>query len=399
MCRNCRWGNNSPERSDWEDIAVNRNTDRIQTTHVGSLPRPDDLTRMMYDVIDNKPVDKSLLSKRVSEAVREVVEKQRAAGVDIVSDGEMSKTGFSNYVVQRFSGFGERGQMMLSDMADVPLLTQKMFSEEGGQHVVMPVVNGPIELRDPEAVKVDIANLKSALGSLNPDNAFIPAVTPGQMLFNFANRYYPSREAYLEAAAKALRPEYQAIIDAGFNLQLDSPDLAMHHHGSTDGPIELSDYIPLSIEALNEATRGLPPEKMRLHLCWGNYAGPHHYDVALSEIIEPIIKTTTASFISFVAANPRHEHEYEVWNDVQLPDDKVIMPGVIDTITNTVEHPMLVAQRLERFANIVGKENVIAGTDCGFSTFVGFQSMDAKVTWLKLEALTQGARVASERLW
>jgi 5-methyltetrahydropteroyltriglutamate--homocysteine methyltransferase len=353
----------------------------------------------MYDVIDNKSVDKTLLSKRVAEAVREVVDKQRAAGVDIVSDGEMSKTGFSNYVVQRFSGFGERGQMILTDMADVPLLTQKMFSEEGGQHVVMPVVDGPIELRDREAVKVDIANLKSALGSLNPDNAFIPAVTPGQMLFNFANRYYPSREAYLEAAGNALRPEYQAIIEAGFNLQLDSPDLAMHHHGSTDGPIELTDYIPLSIEALNHATRGLPPDKMRLHLCWGNYAGPHHYDVALSEIIEPIIKTTTASFISFVAANPRHEHEFEVWNEVKLPDDKVIMPGVIDTITNTVEHPMLVAQRLERFANVVGKENVIAGTDCGFSTFVGFQSMDAKVTWLKLEALAQGARIASERLW
>ncbi|HEY1746224.1 MAG TPA: cobalamin-independent methionine synthase II family protein [Xanthobacteraceae bacterium] len=378
---------------------MKRNTDRIQTTHVGSLPRPDDLTRLMYDVIDEKPVDKSLLSKRVAEAVREVVNQQRAAGVDIISDGEMSKTGFSNYVVQRFSGFGERGQMMLTDMADVPLLTQKMFSDEGGQHVVMPVVTGPIELRDGEAVKVDIANLKSALGSLNPDNAFIPAVTPGQMLFNFANRHYPSREAYLEAAGNALRPEYQAIIDAGFNLQLDSPDLAMHHHGSTDGPIELKDYIPLSIEALNHATRGLPPEKMRLHLCWGNYAGPHHYDVALSEIIEPIIKTTTASFISFVAANPRHEHEYEVWNDVKLPDDKVIMPGAIDTITNTVEHPMLVAQRIERFANIVGKENVIAGTDCGFSTFVGFQSMDAKVTWLKLEALAEGARIASERLW
>jgi len=378
---------------------VKRNTNHIQTTHVGSLPRPDDLTRMMYDVIDKKPVDQSLLAKRVAEAVHDVVNKQRAAGVDIISDGEMSKTGFSNYVVQRFSGFGERGQMTLADMAEVPILAGKMFSEEGGQHVVMPVVDGPIELRDREAVKIDIANLKSAIGSSSPDDAFIPAVTPGQMLFNFANRYYPSREAYLEAAANALRPEYQAIIDAGFNLQLDSPDLAMHHHGSTDGPIELKDYIPLSIEALNHATRGLPPEKMRLHLCWGNYAGPHHHDVALSDIIEPIIKTTTASFISFVAANPRHEHEFEVWKEVKLPDDKAIMPGVIDTITNTVEHPLLVAQRLERFANIVGKENVIAGTDCGFSTFVGFQSMDSKVTWLKLESLAQGARIATQRLW
>jgi 5-methyltetrahydropteroyltriglutamate--homocysteine methyltransferase len=383
----------------WEEFVVKRNIDHIQTTHVGSLPRPDDLTRLMYDLIDKKPVDKSLLSRRVTEAVREIVNKQRTAGVDIVSDGEMSKTGFSNYVVQRFSGFGERGQFALADLADVPLLTKAMFENEGGQHVVMPVVDGPIELRDREAVKTDIANLKAAIGTSSPDDAFIPAVTPGQMLFNFANRYYPSREAYLEAAGNALRPEYQAIIDAGFNLQLDSPDLAMHRHGSADGPIELKNYIPLSIEALNHATRGLPPEKMRLHLCWGNYAGPHHHDVELREIIEPIIKTTTASFISFVAANPRHEHEFDVWKEVKLPDDKAIMPGVIDTITNTVEHPQLVAQRLERFANLVGKENVIGGTDCGFGTFVGFQSMDPNVTWLKLEALAQGARIASERLW
>ncbi len=380
---------------------MKRNTDRIRTTHAGSLPRPDDLTRMMWDSLDGKPVDKAILTRRVSEAVDEAVKKQRAAGVDIVSDGEMSKVGFSNYVIQRFSGFGERAQFMATDLADFTVLIQKMFIEdEGGQHLVMPVVDGPIELRDRDAIKLDIANLKAALGNASPDDAFIPAVTPGQMLFNFPNRYYPSREAYLEAASNALRVEYQAIIDAGFNLQLDAPDLAMHRHSFSDGkgPIALKDYIPQAIEALNYATRGLPADKMRLHLCWGNYAGPHHHDVELRDIIEPVLKSR-ASFIYFEAANPRHEHEWEIWQDIKLPDDKAIIPGVIDTVTNTVEHPRLVAQRLERFANIVGKENVIGGTDCGFGTFVGFHNCDPKIAWLKLEALAQGAQIASDRLW
>jgi 5-methyltetrahydropteroyltriglutamate--homocysteine methyltransferase len=380
---------------------MKRSTDRIRTTHAGSLPRPDDLTRMMWDGLDGKPVDKGVLTRRVAEAVREAVDKQRAAGVDIVSDGEMSKVGFSNYVIQRFSGFGERAQFMATDLADFPVLIQKMFIEdEGGQHLVMPVVDGPIELRDRDAVKLDIANLKAALGDVNPDDAFIPAVTPGQMLFNFPNRYYPSREAYLEAAGNVLRVEYQAIIDSGFNLQLDAPDLAMHHHSFSDGkgPIALKNYIPAAIEALNHATRGLPADKMRLHLCWGNYAGPHHHDIELCDIIEPVLKAR-ASFIYFEAANPRHEHEWEVWQEIKLPDGKAIIPGVIDTVTNTVEHPRLVAQRLERFANIVGKENVIGGTDCGFGTFVGFHNCDPKIAWLKLEALAQGASLASDRLW
>jgi 5-methyltetrahydropteroyltriglutamate--homocysteine methyltransferase len=380
---------------------VKRNTDRIRTTHAGSLPRPDDLTRLMWDSIDGKPVDKSALAKRVTEAVHDVVRRQRAAGIDIVSDGEMSKIGFSNYVIQRFSGFGQRAQFMATDLADFPILVQKMFiDDEGGKHLVMPVVDGPIELRDREAVNDDIANFKSALGSSNSDEAFIPAVTPGQMLFNFPNQYYPSREAYLEAAGDALRVEYQAIINAGFNLQLDSPDLAMHRHSFSDGkgPIALKNYIPLAVEALNHATRGIPPERMRLHLCWGNYAGPHHHDVELRDIIEPVLKAN-ASFIYFEAANPRHEHEWEVWKEIKLPDDKAIIAGVIDTVTNTVEHPRLVAQRLERFANTVGKENVIGGTDCGFGTFVGFHNCDPKIAWLKLAALAQGARIASDQLW
>lgn len=380
---------------------MKHSTDRILTTHAGSLPRPDDLVRMMWDKLDDKPVDEATLTRRIREAVAEVVGKQLEAGIDIISDGEMSKVGFSNYVIERFSGFANRAQFMATDVADFPGIVQKLFIEnEGGRHIVMPNVEGPIELRDKEAVQKDIANFTSALGGRSPDDAFISAVTPGQMRFNFPNKYYKSDEEYLEAAGNALRPEYQAIIEAGFNLQLDSPDLAMRAHSFSDGagPMDLKKWVPMAIEALNHATRGLPPEKVRLHLCWGNYAGPHHHDVELGEIIEPVLKTN-AGWVYFEAANPRHEHEWEVWEEVKVPAGKALIPGVIDTLTNHVEHPRLVAQRLERFARIAGRENVVGGTDCGFGTFVGWSGCDPQVAWLKLRSLAEGARIASERLW
>jgi 5-methyltetrahydropteroyltriglutamate--homocysteine methyltransferase len=380
---------------------MKRSTDRILTTHGGSLPRPNDLAHMMYDKLDGKPLDENRLKARVKEAVVEMVRKQREAGIDIVSDGEMSKPGFSNYIIQRFTGFGtERAQFQATDLAAVPQLAASHFGDEGGQHIIMPIVIGPIEVRDKNAVKVDIENFKAALGGKSPDEAFICAVTPGQVAFNFPNRHYKSLEEYLEATGNALRYEYQAIIEAGFNLQLDSPELAMRAHAFTDGkgPIDLRSYVPIAIEALNHATRGLPADKVRLHLCWGNYVGPHHKDVELKEIIGPVLKST-AGFIYFEGANPRHEHEFEIWEKLKLPDDKAIIPGVIDTATNHVEHPRLVAQRLERFAKLVGKERVIAGTDCGFATFVGSSGVDPEVAWLKLQALAQGARIASQRLW
>jgi 5-methyltetrahydropteroyltriglutamate--homocysteine methyltransferase len=379
---------------------MKRSTDRILTTHAGSLPRPDDLTHMMWDEIDKKPVDNAKVRARVKDAVAEIVKHQDECGVDIVSDGEMSKVGFSNYVTQRFSGFGERAGFTSTDLADFPDVAARNFGGEGGQHIVMPCLEGPMTLKDPDAVKRDIANLKAALGKRSPDDAFIPAVTPGQVTFNFPNKYYKSREAYLEAAGEALRAEYTAIVEAGFNLQLDSPDLVMCGHMASTGN-ELHDprkYIPLAIEVLNHATRGIPPEKMRLHLCWGNYAGPHHKDIELKEIVKPVLKTT-AAFVSVEAANPRHGHEWEVWKDTKLPDGKALIPGVIDSLTNIVEHPRLVAQRIEQYANIVGKENVVAGTDCGFGTFVGYSAVDPKVAWLKLKALSEGAKIASDRLW
>jgi len=380
---------------------MKRSTDRILTTHAGSLPRPPDLTRMMWDLLDEKPVDQDKLATRVQEAVVEVVGKQREAGIDIVSDGEMSKVGFSNYVMQRYSGFANRAQFVATDLGDFPDIINKLFVEnEGGRHLVMPNVEGPIELRDKDAVHRDIANFKKALGGTSPEMAFIAAVTPGQMLFNFPNLYYKSDAAYLEAAAKELSYEYKAIVDAGFNLQLDAPDLPMRAHCFTGGvgTADMKTYVPMAIEAMNEATRGLPADKVRLHLCWGNYAGPHHHDVELKEIIEPVLNTN-AGFIYFEAANPRHAHEWEVWEQAKIPDGKALIPGVIDTLTNHVEHPRLVAQRIETFARIVGRENVIAGTDCGFGTFVGWSGCDPKVAWLKLKALSDGAAIASERLW
>ena len=380
---------------------MKQNVHRILTTHAGSLPRPDDIVHMMWDKLDHKPVDATKLETRVKEAVAEAVRKQLEVGIDIINDGEMGKVGFSNYVIERFSGFGNRAQFMATDIADFPGIVQKLFIEnEGGQHIVTPDVEGPIELRDKDAINKDIANFKAALDGRKPEGAFVTAVTPGQMLFNFANKYYKTDEEYLEAAGNALRPEYQAIIDAGFNLQLDSPDLAMHAHSfsASAGPADKKRWIPRAIDALNHATRGLPSEKIRLHLCWGNYAGPHHHDVELRDIIESVLKTT-AGWIYFEGANPRHEHEWEVWQEIKVPTGKGLIPGVIDTLTNHVEHPRLVAQRLERFAKIAGRENVVGGTDCGFGTFVGWSGCDPQVAWLKLQSLAEGARIASRNLW
>jgi len=380
---------------------MKRSTDRILTTHAGSLPRPEDLTRMMWDLIDEKNVDEAALEKRIKEAVAEVVKRQRECGVDVISDGEMSKIGFSNYAMQRFSGFGEVTQFAATDIGNYPSIINKLFvTDEGGQHLIMRCVEGPLEIKDAEAVTRDIENFKEALGGSDPDDAFIPAVTPGQMLFNFPNKYYKTDEEYLEAAGKVLRHEYDAIINAGFNLQLDAPDLPMRAHCWTGdaGAADMSKYVPMSIEAMNQAIKGLPSDKIRLHLCWGNYAGPHHHDIELQEIVNPVLKIN-ANFIYVEAANPRHAHEWEVWKQVKLPDEKALIPGVIDTLTNHVEHPHLVAQRIEQFANIVGKERVIGGTDCGFATFVGWSGTDPEIAWLKLKALADGARIASDKLW
>jgi 5-methyltetrahydropteroyltriglutamate--homocysteine methyltransferase len=375
-------------------------TDRILTTHAGSLPRPDDIAQMLFAVLDEKPVDQSALDKRVREAIADVVARQRKVGIDVISDGELGKVGFSNYVIQRMSGFEGKADFMAADFADAPGVAVDAFGGEAFQHMRLPILNGPIEVRDSEAVDKEINDFRSALGNTPADSAFIPAVTPGHVAFNFPNRYYKSHQQYIEAAAAALAPEYKAIVNGGFNLQLDSPDAAMAFHCTVQGS-DLADpaaHLAAGIEVLNDVLSGVPAEKIRYHVCWGNYRGPHHKDVALKDIIKLILKSR-AKFIYVEGANPRHEHEWAVWKDVKLPDDKALIVGVIDTKTNCVEHPELVAERIERFANIVGKERVIAATDCGFATFVGWHSCHPEAAWLKLRALVEGAQLASKRLW
>jgi 5-methyltetrahydropteroyltriglutamate--homocysteine methyltransferase len=374
--------------------------ERIITTHAGSLPRPDDVAQMLYDVLDEKPVDPEAFDRRVREAMAAVVQRQQEIGIDVISDGEVGKVGFSNYVLQRMSGFAGHAQFMADDIADVPEIAAEALGSAGVEHVRLPILTGPIEARDPDAVRHEIDDFAAALDGTPRDDAFVPAVTPGHVAFNFPNQYYSSHLEYIEAATRALTPEYTAIIESGFNLQLDSPDAAMAWHCHVEGS-DLADpaaHLASGIELLNDALADVPAEKLRYHVCWGNYKGPHHKDTGLREIL-PLVLRTRAKFIYVEAANPQHEHEWEVWKDVKLPDDKALIVGVIDVKTNHVEHPELVAQRIERFADVVGRERVIAGTDCGFATFVGFNSCHPAAAWLKLHALVEGARIASNRLW
>jgi 5-methyltetrahydropteroyltriglutamate--homocysteine methyltransferase len=378
---------------------VKLSADRILTTHAGSLPRPDDLAQMLYDVMGEKPVDADALRHRTRDAVSEVVKRQRDIGIDAISDGEMGKVGFSNYVMQHLGGFAGASQAQPGDLADVPDVMAQVFAGEGIQHLRLPMLNGPIERRDTGFVAREIDDFKAALGVGNPEPAFIPAVTPGQVAFNFPNHYYATHQKYLEAAAGALAPEYRAIVSAGFDLQLDSPDSAMAFHfqavGSDVG--DPKQHLAAAIEVLNEALSALPPEKLRYHVCWGNYRGPHHKDVPLRDIVDIILRTR-AKFIYVEAANPRHAHEWAIWKDVKLPDDKALIVGLIDTKTNHVEHPELIAERIGRYVNLVGKERVVAGTDCGFATFVGMHPCAPGAAWMKLRALVEGARLASTRL-
>jgi len=381
---------------------LKRSTDRILTTHAGSLPRPDDLVQMMWAKNDGRPVEGAALRRRVREAVEEVVQRQQRVGLDVISDGEMSKPGFSNYVCDRYSGFGgQAARGVAKDLLEYPAVAaRRAATNPAAGRARMPNCEGPIELRDPDAIQEDIQTLTAALGSLQPDHAFLPAPSPGQIAFNFPNKYYPSHEAYLAAAGNALRYEYRAIVEAGFNLQIDSPDLAMagHWHSPESSITDFHGHIEQAVAALNDALADLPPDKLRLHVCWGNYPGPHHRDVELKDIVGSILKARPA-FLYLEAANPRHEHEWEVWEQMKLPQGKSLIIGAVDVLTNHVEHPRLIAQRILRFAKLVARENVIAGTDCGFSTWAGSYNCDPDVAWLKLEALVQGASIASRELW
>jgi 5-methyltetrahydropteroyltriglutamate--homocysteine methyltransferase len=372
--------------------------DGIQTTHAGSLPRPAELADMIWARLDGREVDEAALAERIESAVSDVVVKQREAGIDVISDGEMSKTGFSTYVNERFSGFDGRSEFQADDVAEFPDLAMRLFATPAMAHLVFSNCVGPVELSDRDAVHRDIERLKRALGDGDASSAFMGAISPGQIAFNYPDQHYGSHEKYLAALGDALSYEYRAIADAGLNLQIDSPDVAMAAHcrsvGSSVG--DWHDHLPLAIEALNAALDGIPAERVRFHVCWGNYGGPHHKDVPLGEIIDQVLRVN-AGTIYVEGGNPRHEHEYRVFENVDLGDKKVIL-GTIDTKSNFVEHPQVVADRLVRLGKIIGKDRLIAGTDCGFDTFIRFSLVDPGVAWLKLKALSEGAELASQEL-
>jgi 5-methyltetrahydropteroyltriglutamate--homocysteine methyltransferase len=372
--------------------------DRILTTHAGSLPRPDDLVEMIWAQQEGRDVDQAELEARIDSAVAEVVAKQRDAGIDLISDGEMSKTGFSTYVNERFSGFDGRAEFQADDVADFPNLAMRLFNTPAMAHLVFSNCVGPAELKDKDAVVRDVDRLKHALGDAHPSTAFVGAISPGQIAFNYPDQHYGSHERYLSALADQLSYEYRTITEAGMNLQIDSPDMAMAAHcrsvGSSVG--DWHKHLPLAVDALNAALDGIPPEQIRLHVCWGNYGGPHHKDVPLSGIIGEALRVNAGS-IYVEGANPRHAHEWRVFEDVDLGDRSVIL-GVIDVKSNHVEHPRLVADRLVQLGKIVGKERVIGGTDCGFDTFIRFSLVDPDVAWLKLKSLSEGAEIASGEL-
>jgi len=381
---------------------MKQSTDRFLTTHTGSLPRPDDLVRMMFAKEEGVPVENEALTSRIRSAIAEVVQKQAAAGIDVINDGEMGKPSYATYVKDRLNGFGSASMPVTSyqDLIHFPELSKRVFGDPGRSRRKTPGCNGPISIRDPKAAAMDAESLKGALNGVKHEEAFISAASPGVVSLFFGNLYYPDHRSYLFAIADAIREEYEAIARAGFIVQVDCPDLAMGRHIQfADLSIpQFREMAQLHIEALNHALGNVPPDRSRIHLCWGNYEGPHHCDVPLREIIEVVFEARPNG-ISFEAANPRHAHEWTVFKEVKLPKGKILIPGVIESKTNYVEHPELVAQRINRYAELVGRENVIAGTDCGFSTWVGQAAVDPGVVWLKLHSLAEGAKIASAEFW
>jgi 5-methyltetrahydropteroyltriglutamate--homocysteine methyltransferase len=367
-------------------------TERILTTHTGSLPRPPGLA------LTGPQRD----AEQLSSAVRSVVASQIGAGVDVVNDGEASKVGYSTYVTERLTGFGGEGlPLRPRDYDDFPAWGERMMSERARtRRLTNPACVGPVSYRDPSQVAADIGNLREATAGQDVAEVFMSAASPGVIAVFLANQHYPTEDDYIGALAEAMKTEYDAIHAAGLVLQLDCPDLAMGWNIAGIGGTEQGFLAAVAtrVAAINHATRDIPPEAMRLHLCWGNYEGPHTRDIPLRTIIGEVLKARPAA-ISFEGANPRHEHEWTVFEDVKLPDGKAIIPGVIDSTTNYVEHPELVAQRIERYARAVGRENVLAGTDCGFATFATSNTVEPQVAWAKLAAMAEGARLASQALW
>jgi 5-methyltetrahydropteroyltriglutamate--homocysteine methyltransferase len=375
-------------------------SDRILTTHVGSLPRSQAVTDVLFAHEKGAALDE-VAARTFSDAVSEVVRRQVDAGVDIVSDGETSKISYATYIRDRLTGFaGDSPREPGQDLIEFPRILQKLARLGSTASYARPRCVGEIRTRSMEPLNADLDNLERAAAASAPVETFMNAASPGVIALFQPNDFYRTQDAYLEALADAMRAEYEAIVDRGVLLQIDAPDLAMGRHTMyRDRTVD--EFLVLAarhIEVLNHALRAIPPDRVRMHVCWGNYEGPHHHDVPL-ELLWPIVVKARAQGLLIEAANPRHAHEWAVFAEQTLPDDKILIPGVVGTTTNYVEHPLLVAERVCRFANLIGRERVIAGTDCGFGTFAGFGPVDPDVAYLKLQSLADGARIATERLW
>lgn len=389
------------------------NTDHIQATHVGSLARPEELREVLRRRHEGEDYDEAEYHRLVVQAVEDIVAQQVAAGIDVVCDGEMSKVSYTSYVKHRIEGIGDGGEGAgkptypqhmtpppdFVDHPDFAAWRARMFGGPGA--VTPPVCDGPVRYADTEPVAEDIANLKAAAEKAGAGAMFMNAASPGVLAVFLSNVHYQSEDAYIADLADAMQTEYEAITDAGIILQIDCPDVALSRH-TRYGDKDDAGFIKIverNIEAVNHATRNIAPEMMRLHVCWGNYGGPHSHDFPVAQLIEPLSKLRAQALL-FEGANPAHEHEWEDWKNAKIPDDKILVPGVVDSTNNFVEHPRLVAQRLKNYTDIVGRERVIAGSDCGFATWSPLDyQVQPTVAMAKLRSIAEGARIASGKLW
>jgi len=379
-----------------------KSTDRILTTHVGSLPRPQEVVDLLFAQDRGEAVDAAKFDATIRGAVADAVNQQAGAGVDIVSDGEMGKISYATYIRHRLNGFepGLVPRATPQDLDDYPAYRDKIAASGATPKYIRPICKGPITVKSLEPLHQDIARMKDALSKAKVTAGFMSAASPGTIAVFQPNEYYPTHEAYLGALAEAMRSEYETIVNAGLILSVDCPDLAMGRHIKFRG-VDDDEFLrnaELQVEALNHALANVPADRTRMHVCWGNYEGPHTRDIPGFKILPVALKGKPEALL-IEGANPRHEHEWELWKTIKLPEDKVLVPGVIGSNTNYVEHPDLVAQRIVRYAGIVGREHLIAGTDCGFGTFAGFGAVYPDITWLKLKSLADGAKIASQKLW
>ncbi|MFZ2508768.1 MAG: cobalamin-independent methionine synthase II family protein [Steroidobacteraceae bacterium] len=380
---------------------MKRSADRILTTHVGSMPRTQAVTDVLFARERNEIADRAAAARVIADGVRDVVRRQVETGIDVVSDGETNKISYATYIADRFSGFaGDAPREPGQDLVEFPRLLAKLAERGSTAKYRRPRCVGEIRVRDTGPLHDDLQNFRRAVDSAQPVEAFMNAASPGVIALFQPNDFYPTQDAYLEAIADAMRVEYEAIVGAGFLLQIDAPDLGMGRHTMYRNA-SVEEYLRSAarhVEVLNHALRNIAPDRIRMHICWGNYEGPHHHDVPL-ELLLPVVIKARPQALLFEAANPRHAHEWTVFREQAVPEEKILIPGVLSSTTNYVEHPALVAERIIRFADIVGRERVLAGSDCGFSTFAGFGPIDPDIVYMKLAALAEGARLASTRLW